>query len=220
MLFHGAIPTGPDATSKKFNFLASCDVFLHPSRWEAGIPFSVLDALELAKPCLVSSGSFFGSFFQQYPAGMQVPPTREGVANGLLYMAEASADQLQAMGACGRHAVLQEFSGNARRKNFFRPMIADSCRYRCGDSGKLQSNTQNWGAGADEPLANSPNVFLDHFTSRLQGAPMDSSGAGSAMGVVSHERANGHSSSFRLHHRVSTHGWHGTESLLFSRTSR
>ena len=119
VLFHGAIPTGPDATSKKFNFLASCDVFLHPSRWEAGIPFSVLDALELAKPCLVSSGSFFGSFFQQYPAGMQVPPTREGVANGLLYMAEASADQLRAMGACGRHSVLQEFSWERTAQKLF-----------------------------------------------------------------------------------------------------
>ena len=101
---------GPRMGQDKFDFLASCDVFIHPSRWEAGVPFSVLDALELAKPCLVSSGSFFGDFFQHHAAGTQVPPTNEGVANGLRYMAEASADHLEAMGADGRQAVLREFS--------------------------------------------------------------------------------------------------------------
>jgi glycosyltransferase involved in cell wall biosynthesis len=101
---------GPKMAQDKFNFLASCDVFVHPSRGEAGVPFSVLDALELAKPCLVSSGSFFGDFFQQHAAGIQVPPTKEGVAQGLQYMAEASADHLEAMGAAGRQAVLREFS--------------------------------------------------------------------------------------------------------------
>lgn len=101
---------GPRMAQDKFNFLASCDVFIHPSRGEAGVPFSVLDALELAKPCLVSSGSFFGDFFQRHPAGVQVPTTKEGVAGGLKYMAEAGADQLQMMGAAGRQAVLQEFS--------------------------------------------------------------------------------------------------------------
>jgi glycosyltransferase involved in cell wall biosynthesis len=101
---------GPKMGQDKFNFLASCDVFIHPSRWEAGVPFSVLDALELAKPCLVSNGSFFGDFFQRHAAGMQVPATTGGVAEGLRYFAEASTDQLEAMGASGREAVLREFS--------------------------------------------------------------------------------------------------------------
>jgi glycosyltransferase involved in cell wall biosynthesis len=101
---------GPKIGQDKFDFLASCDVFIHPSRWEAGVPFSVLDALELAKPCLVSSGTFFGDFFQRHAAGMQVPPTTEGLADGLRRMAEALADRLEAMGVAGRHGVLQEFS--------------------------------------------------------------------------------------------------------------
>jgi glycosyltransferase involved in cell wall biosynthesis len=101
---------GPKMGQDKFNFLVSCDVFIHPSRWEAGVPFSVLDALELAKPCLVSNGSFFGDFFQRHPAGMQVPPTIVGVAEGLRYLAEASTEQLEAMGADGRESVLREFS--------------------------------------------------------------------------------------------------------------
>jgi glycosyltransferase involved in cell wall biosynthesis len=66
--------------------------------------------LELGKPCLVSNGSFYGYFFQRHAAGVQVPPTKEGVAEGLRRMAEASAQQLEEMGAIGRRAVLQEFS--------------------------------------------------------------------------------------------------------------
>jgi glycosyltransferase involved in cell wall biosynthesis len=101
---------GPRLGQEKFDFLASCDVFIHPSRWEAGLPFSILDALELARPCLVTNGRFFGDFFRRYAAGMQVPPTNEGVAEGLQYMAKASAQRLEEMGANGRRAVLQEFS--------------------------------------------------------------------------------------------------------------
>jgi glycosyltransferase involved in cell wall biosynthesis len=101
---------GPRMAKDKFDFLASCDVFIHPSRWEAGVPFSVLDALELARPCLVSSGAFYDQFFQQHAAGRQATLTKDGVAKGLEYMANASAEQLKAMGANGRQAALGEFS--------------------------------------------------------------------------------------------------------------
>ncbi len=101
---------GPKMAQDKFNFLVACDAFIHPSRWEAGVPFSVLDALELAKPCLVSDGGFFGTFFQQHAAGLQVPLTTEGVAEGLNTMATASDDYLRAMGNIGTDAVRQEFS--------------------------------------------------------------------------------------------------------------
>jgi glycosyltransferase involved in cell wall biosynthesis len=101
---------GPKMGQDKFNFLASCDVFVHPSRWEAGVPFSVLDALELARPCLVSTGRFFGDFFQRHDAGIQVLPTTAGVEEGLRYFADASTDKLDVMGATGREAVLREFS--------------------------------------------------------------------------------------------------------------
>lgn len=101
---------GPKMERDKFNFLICCDVFVHPSRWEAGLPFSVLDALELGKPCLVSNGSFFGSFFQEHAAGAQVPPTSEGIAQGLRHLASATSAELETMGATGRKAALHEFS--------------------------------------------------------------------------------------------------------------
>jgi glycosyltransferase involved in cell wall biosynthesis len=111
---------GPKLAQDKFDFLASCDVFVHPSRWEAGVPFSVLDALELAKPCLVSSCNFFGHFFKRHSAGVQVVPTREGIAEGLRYMAAASTDHLESMGADGRRAVLREFSWERSARKLLR----------------------------------------------------------------------------------------------------
>ncbi len=110
ILFAGPIATGPDAIKEKFDFLASCDAFLHPSRWEAGIPFSVLDALEVGKPCLVTDAAFFGDFFRRNHVGLQVAATVDGVAKGLLYLTNSSEEDLRRMGMQGRSAVLREFS--------------------------------------------------------------------------------------------------------------
>jgi glycosyltransferase involved in cell wall biosynthesis len=121
----------------KFNFLAACDVFIHPSRWEAGVPFSVLDALELGKPCLVSNGHFFNPFFQQHEAGIQVAPTVEGVAEGLQFFALASDSQLGAMGAAGRKAVLQEFSWNRTAQKLLQAYEHVPIGYRSSRGRKL-----------------------------------------------------------------------------------
>jgi glycosyltransferase involved in cell wall biosynthesis len=59
---------------------------------------------------LVSTGRFFGDFFQRHDAGIQVLPTTAGVEEGLRYFADASTDKLDVMGATGREAVLREFS--------------------------------------------------------------------------------------------------------------
>jgi glycosyltransferase involved in cell wall biosynthesis len=105
VLFIGRVPD-----NEKFDFVSSCDVFLHPSRWEAGMPFSVLDALEIGRPCLLTNAPHFGNFMSRYLAGLQVPPTVDGVAAGLRYFAHASRDLLTTMGAAARRATLQEFS--------------------------------------------------------------------------------------------------------------
>jgi glycosyltransferase involved in cell wall biosynthesis len=127
---------GPKMGQDKFHFLASCDVFIHPSRWEAGLPFSVLDALELAKPCLVTNGSFY-DFFQHHPAGIQVAPTVGGVAEGLKFMVEINSAHLKAMGEAGREAVLQEFSWKRTAKKLLQAYDSRAgilpVRKVCGD---------------------------------------------------------------------------------------
>jgi glycosyltransferase involved in cell wall biosynthesis len=101
---------GPIVGRERFDFLFSCDAVVLPSRSEAGIPFSVLEALEAGRPCLVSEAANAENFFRRYRAGLQIPPTVEGVAGGLRYFAGAAAEDLRAMGEEGRRGVQQEFS--------------------------------------------------------------------------------------------------------------
>jgi glycosyltransferase involved in cell wall biosynthesis len=44
---------GPAFGREKFELLASADVFIYPSRWE-GLPFSVVEALAIQRPCIVT----------------------------------------------------------------------------------------------------------------------------------------------------------------------
>lgn len=46
--------TGAIYGQEKAEILRDCDVFVHPSRWEAGVPFSVLEALSYGKPVVVT----------------------------------------------------------------------------------------------------------------------------------------------------------------------
>lgn len=39
---------------EKIELISACRFFVHPSRWEAGVPFSVLEALSHGKQCLVT----------------------------------------------------------------------------------------------------------------------------------------------------------------------
>lgn len=124
----------PILGSEKFDFLASCDAFIHPSRWE-GLPFSVLDALEVAKPCLVTNATNFGDFIERHRAGVQVPPTVEGVREGLRYFADASTKELKEMGERGRQAVLREFCWSRTSERVLQA-YKDA---RCGDGETAKS---------------------------------------------------------------------------------
>jgi len=100
---------GPLTGKEKFDFLASCHAVILPSRSE-GLPLSVIEALELGKPCLVSEAASLGDFLQRHKAGMQFPPTIQGVANALLFFQRSTEEELGVMGAEGRRAALDEFS--------------------------------------------------------------------------------------------------------------
>lgn len=99
---------GPKYGKEKFDMLAACDVFVQPSRSEA-MPFAVLEALAMQKPCLITSSTGFGDLFQKYGIGLNVNPSVNGIAEGLRHFAGLTSDKLKAMGAQSRRAVLQEF---------------------------------------------------------------------------------------------------------------
>ena len=46
--------TGAIYGKEKAELLRDCDLFVHPSRWEAGVPFSVLEGLAYGKPVVVT----------------------------------------------------------------------------------------------------------------------------------------------------------------------
>ena len=101
---------GPRYVVEKFEFLAACDVFVHPSRWEAGIPFSVLEALAFQKPCLITNAIGFRDFFERIPVGRRVQQSAEAIAQALRYFARLPEAELLGMGVRARNAVLSEFS--------------------------------------------------------------------------------------------------------------
>jgi glycosyltransferase involved in cell wall biosynthesis len=101
---------GPKYGKEKFDMLAACDVFVHPSRSEASpLPFAALEALAMQKPCLLTKSAGLGDFFQKYHIGLRVDPSVDGIAEGLRHFAEITSEELKEVGAQSRQAVLQEF---------------------------------------------------------------------------------------------------------------
>jgi len=101
---------GPVYSREKFDLLAGADVFVHTSRWEAGVPFSVLEALAIGKPCFVSTEASPGGIISRYRVGLVVKPQVEDIANGLRYFASLSQAELSNMGENARKLVASEFN--------------------------------------------------------------------------------------------------------------
>jgi glycosyltransferase involved in cell wall biosynthesis len=66
----------------KWEIFRNADVFVHPSRKE-GIPRSVVEALVMGLPVLVTEETNLGTVVEQAQAGWCVPSTPEGVSGGL-----------------------------------------------------------------------------------------------------------------------------------------
>jgi glycosyltransferase involved in cell wall biosynthesis len=101
--------TGPKYGTEKFDTIISADVFIHTSRYEAG-SFSVLEALAMGKPCLITESVGFKEFFQKYEAGFRVKLTLDDIAEGLIYFSLISTYELKEMSRGIRRAVFKEFS--------------------------------------------------------------------------------------------------------------
>jgi len=102
--------TGPVFGEEKHNFLAGSDVFVHPSRWEAGVPFSVLEAAASAKPTLLSSGADPSELFRRHGAGLHVETHPASVAKAIEQFATMDGEALRAMGGHARSLVERDFA--------------------------------------------------------------------------------------------------------------
>lgn len=56
---------GPKFGQEKWSYFLACDVFVHPSRYEAGIPIALLEAMSLGRPCLATPGANMADVIQE-----------------------------------------------------------------------------------------------------------------------------------------------------------
>jgi glycosyltransferase involved in cell wall biosynthesis len=101
---------GPAFGADKFELLAAADFIVHPSRWEAGVPISVLEALAVGRPCLVSHAADPQAIIARYDAGVVVEPTVAAVARGLEQLGGASKATLRRQGERATVLAREEFS--------------------------------------------------------------------------------------------------------------
>lgn len=101
--------TGPVYGLEKFHLIGSCDVFVHTSRWE-GLPFSVLEALVMARPCLLTSPADPFGLTRKHSAAVVVEPTAEAISHGLRILAGRPRQELEKMGRRGRKLVESNFT--------------------------------------------------------------------------------------------------------------
>ena len=95
---------------EKFDLLAAADLVVQPSRWEAGIPLSVLEALVVGRPCLVSEAADPQGRIARYGAGTVVAPTVGDIARGLERFGMVSEETLARQGRRAAVLAREEFA--------------------------------------------------------------------------------------------------------------
>jgi glycosyltransferase involved in cell wall biosynthesis len=101
--------TGPASGDEKWSLLAEADVFVHPSRWEAGVPFAVLEAMLASRPILISGSADPDGIIRSRESALVVDPDVVSIASGLRTLATLSSEELHAMGRRARAVVDEEF---------------------------------------------------------------------------------------------------------------
>lgn len=94
---------------EKFDVLAGADVFVHTSRWE-GVPFAVIEACAIRKPCLVTDAADPMGKIKRYGAGIVVKCQVDAIASGLTSFAAKSKEELRVMGKAAYEMVKKEFN--------------------------------------------------------------------------------------------------------------
>lgn len=101
---------GPVFGQQKWNLLAGADVLVHPSRWEAGIPFSVCEGMAAAKPVLVTRAADPERLVEQWRAGLVAEAEPGAIASAVVSLAACGRAELAESGARGRDLIVREFA--------------------------------------------------------------------------------------------------------------
>lgn len=107
---------GPLFGEDKYRCINGADFFVHPSRWEAGVPFSVLEAAACGRPCLVSPASDPDGALEAGGGALRVAPIVGGLAAALAVIASLSDEKLAVMGERARKVVARDFTWTSIEK--------------------------------------------------------------------------------------------------------
>lgn len=99
--------TGPVYGDKKFDYLKYSDFFVHSSRWE-GLSFSIIEALAMGIPCLVTAAANPCGFIGPYNAGLEVAFNADDIARGFLHLSKLESGQIQEMNEQAKLLVERE----------------------------------------------------------------------------------------------------------------
>ncbi|MGI9037998.1 MAG: glycosyltransferase [Gemmatimonadota bacterium] len=100
---------GPLFGTEKLGAVCGANGFVHPSRWEAGVPFSVMEAAACAVPCIVSRAADPDGYLVDGGGALAAEPEPEALAAAIRSFAAMSEVELQEMGERARGVVLERF---------------------------------------------------------------------------------------------------------------
>jgi glycosyltransferase involved in cell wall biosynthesis len=98
---------GPKYGEEKLRYFLACDVFVHTSRFE-GMPMSVLEAMALGRPCLVTPGSNMGEVVHEC-GGWECKPNPRSIAETIKSIYE-KRDSLGAIGEQSHKLMRSRFT--------------------------------------------------------------------------------------------------------------
>ncbi len=101
--------TGPIFGQLKVDLLQAAAVFVHVSRWE-GVPFSVLEAAAMGRPCLLTSPADPAGKLGAAGGAIVVDVDEHAIAAGMRRMLSLSEHERASMGAAAHDLVTREFS--------------------------------------------------------------------------------------------------------------
>jgi glycosyltransferase involved in cell wall biosynthesis len=116
------ILTGHLKGQAKWEMLNNFDVFVHTSRYE-GMPTSVIEAMALRKPCLVTPGSNMQSVIKNCDGGWLVDGNVKSIANQIQYIFEHQ-DEILIKGANAQKYVYQHLTWNRVAEDYINKVAA------------------------------------------------------------------------------------------------
>lgn len=95
---------------EKRSLLKHADFFVHTSRWEAGIPFSVLEGLAAGLPTLVTLGADPAGLVAHNMAGINVDPDSNSIAAALGHLLALYPESRKVYSIAAQELIRSQFS--------------------------------------------------------------------------------------------------------------